>query len=190
MDGFSPAAEIISQPPLTWRISLFIILAVVDIGFNAAAGAAAAATGAHVNSQSDSKTAHDVVNLSRAVGLGALAGLLKSGILALVNFGKQFGGMNLGMWLILALVASSFGICVVVTSAVSSLALGEVPGGLLIAAIVTAIPLAGEMAGVQLAPDSHIFAFTLLGWDSLAGYVFARMAHNEGTLQPQIPLEY
>lgn len=59
------------------------------------------------------------------VGLGALGGLWKSGILAFIGFGKEFGGANLGMWLILALVGSTFGICVLVTSAISSLVLGD-----------------------------------------------------------------
>ena len=49
---------------------------------------------------------------------------MKSGIVSMMGFGKEFGGLNLGMWVILAVVTTSFGICVLITSAICGLALG------------------------------------------------------------------
>ncbi|RWA03726.1 hypothetical protein EKO27_g11375 [Xylaria grammica] len=55
------------QPPST-RLRIFISYALLDLAINASAGAAAAATGAHVSGIFD----------ARALQVGALAGLLKS----------------------------------------------------------------------------------------------------------------
>jgi hypothetical protein len=83
-----------------------------------------------------------------------------------------------------------------------------VPGGLLIAAIVTTFPLCGEfedwissrlgallfrcaeqqIANLCLVPNTRTLAFLLLPLDALAGYVFARMAHNEGIHIPKTTL--
>ena len=40
------------------------------------------------------------------------------------------------------------------------------------------------MIPLFIVPDSEIIAFFLIGLDALSGYVFARMAHNEGRFRP------
>jgi len=64
-----------------------------------------------------------------------------------------------------------------------------VPSALLIAAVVAAIPLAAECSSLYLAAGSlrggrsgQTGGLLLIGLDALGGYVFARMAHNEGWL--------
>ncbi|KAJ5152070.1 hypothetical protein N7492_010365 [Penicillium capsulatum] len=169
----------------------FFALAALDVAINAAAGPAAVATAIHVNGSEST---------ARALQLGALAGVTKSGVLAFVEF-LGYGGLPTSAWMLLVLLASSFGICVLVTTEISNLVLGEAPSALLIAAIVAAIPLAGECIGIYQSylvkqqsanmftwtkaaggltggrPGSQIF---IVGLDALGGYVFARMAHNGG----------
>jgi hypothetical protein len=77
-----------------------------------------------VNAASDSATAAIPYDQGFVVRLGALAGVMKAGMLALVQFGSLFGGLNLGMFLLLLLVFSSFGVAVIVTSAVTNLVWG------------------------------------------------------------------
>lgn len=97
---------------LVWT---FFALAALDIAVNAAAGPAAVATAAHVNGSPLT---------GRALQLGALAGVTKSGVLAFVEF-AGYAGLPTPAWILLALVASGFGICVLVTAEVSNLVLGE-----------------------------------------------------------------
>ena len=78
-----------------------------------------------MNSQSDSATAHNEYDLGRILRLGTLAGLMKSGILSFASFGSYFGGWNIGMWLILVLVSSGFGICVLIVTVISNATLGN-----------------------------------------------------------------
>ncbi|KAJ5926656.1 hypothetical protein N7516_008429 [Penicillium verrucosum] len=120
---------------LVWT---FFALAALDVAVNAAAGPAAVATAAHVNGSPLT---------ARAMQIGALAGVTKSGVLAFVEF-AGFAGLPTPAWILLVLVASGFGICVLVTAEVSNLVLGETPSALLIAAVVAAIPLAGECIGL------------------------------------------
>ncbi|KAL2126201.1 hypothetical protein VTI74DRAFT_1482 [Chaetomium olivicolor] len=167
------------------KILVFVALSALDIGFNAAAGAAAVATGAHVN---DSPVS------GRAMGIGALAGVTKAGILAFVGL-LGFADLNIAAYMLLILFGSIFGIVVLVTLQVANTALGETPSQLLIAAIVAAIPLQGEGLGMYFSLDNYYkndgngneetnlnFGgfLSLLGLDALGGYVFARMARNQG----------
>ncbi|KAJ5160324.1 uncharacterized protein N7482_007328 [Penicillium canariense] len=122
---------------------VFFALAALDIAANAAAGPAAVATAVHVNGSELTV---------RALQLGALAGVTKSGVLAFVEF-VSYAGIPTPAWLLLILLASSFGICVLVTAEISNLVLGEAPSGLLIAAIVAAIPLGGECMGIYQCHD-------------------------------------
>lgn len=93
----------------------FFALAALDIAVNAAAGPAAVATAAHVNGSPLT---------ARAMQIGTLAGVTKSGVLAFVEF-AGFAGLPTPAWILLVLVASGFGICVLVTAEVSNLVLGE-----------------------------------------------------------------
>ncbi|KAJ5329461.1 hypothetical protein N7452_009851 [Penicillium brevicompactum] len=157
------------------NIWVFFALAALDIAANAAAGPAAVATAAHVNGSPLT---------ARAMQLGALAGVTKSGILAFVEF-VGYAGLPTPAWILLVLLASCFGICVVITAEISNLVLGETPTTLLIAAVVAAIPLAGECIGIYQSagglyggkPQTQA---CIMGLDALGGYVFARMAHNGG----------
>lgn len=97
---------------LVWT---FFALAALDVAVNAAAGPAAVATAAHVNGSPLT---------ARAMQIGALAGVTKSGVLAFVEF-AGFAGLPTPAWILLILVASCFGICVLVTAEVSNLVLGE-----------------------------------------------------------------
>jgi hypothetical protein len=58
------------------------------------------------------------------MGLGAVAGLLKAGIMFLFHV-SAFGGGNKAIYLILVLLFSPYGICVIITTAISNLAIGE-----------------------------------------------------------------
>ena len=40
------------------------------------------------------------------------------------------------------------------------------------------------MIPLFIVPNSQIIALSLIGMDALSGYVFARMAHNEGRFRP------
>lgn len=90
------------------------MLAVIDVPINAAAGAAAAAAGAHVNGSE--KTA-DIIRL------GALGGIIKSGIL---NFTVLVCLTSTSTFhhLIMTLLSSPFGMAMVVTLYLSQKALG------------------------------------------------------------------
>ncbi|OGE56156.1 hypothetical protein PENARI_c003G07842 [Penicillium arizonense] len=157
------------------NIWTFFALAALDIAANAAAGPAAVATATHVNGSPLT---------ARAMQIGAIAGVTKSGVLAFVEF-LGYAGLPTPAWILMVLMASSFGICVLITAEVSNLVLGETPSALLIAAVVAAIPLAGECIGIYHSagglyggkPQSQVF---ILGLDALGGYVFARMCHNLG----------
>ncbi|KAJ5794107.1 hypothetical protein N7457_000706 [Penicillium paradoxum] len=157
------------------NIWTFFALAALDVAVNAAAGPAAVATAAHVNGSPLT---------ARAMQIAALAGVTKSGVLAFVEF-VGFAGLPTAAWILLVLITSSFGVCVLITAEVSNLVLGETPSALLIAAVVAAIPLAGECIGIYQSagglygskPQTQL---CVMGLDALGGYVFARMAHNGG----------
>lgn len=96
-------------------VRTFFALAALDIAANAAAGPAAVATAIHLSGAELT---------ARALQLGALAGVTKSGVLAFVEF-IAYAGIPTPAWILLMLLASSFGICVLVTAEISNLVLGE-----------------------------------------------------------------
>ena len=108
----TPSAPVSQFCLLVWT---FFALAALDIAVNAAAGPAAVATACHVNGSALT---------ARALQLGALAGVTKSGVLAFVEF-LGYAGLPTPAWMLLLLFASSFGICVLVTAEISNLVLGE-----------------------------------------------------------------
>lgn len=93
----------------------FFALAALDIAANTAAGPAAVATAVHMNGGQLT---------GRALQLGALAGVTKSGVLAFVEF-LSYAGIPAPSWVLLILLATSFGICVLITAEISNLVLGE-----------------------------------------------------------------
>jgi hypothetical protein len=157
------------------NIWTFFALAALDIAANAAAGPAAVATAVHVNGG---------VLTGRMLHLGVLAGVTKAGVLAFVEF-LGYAGIPSYAWMLLILLASSFGVCVLITAEISNLVLGDTPSALLVAAVVAAIPLGGECMGIYqsaggLAGGKAGGQIFVMGLDALGGYVFARMAHNMG----------
>lgn len=103
--------------PLTCYTTVwtFFALAALDIAANAAAGPAAVATAIHMTGG---------LLTARALQLGALAGVTKSGVLAFIEF-LAYAGIPTPAWILLILLGSSFGICVLVTAEISNLVLGE-----------------------------------------------------------------
>ncbi|KAJ5098817.1 hypothetical protein N7532_005818 [Penicillium argentinense] len=163
------------RPLPSINVYTFFALAILDVAANAAAGPAAVATATHVNGG---------VLTARALQLGALAGVTKSGVLAFIEF-VGYAGIPAPAWVLLILLGSSFGICVLITAEISNIVLGEAPSALLIAAVVAAIPLWGECIGIYqsaggLKGGKPTTQLLVMGLDSLGGYVFARMAHNGG----------
>lgn len=102
----------ILTPSIVWT---FFALAALDIAVNAAAGPAAVATAAHVNGSSLT---------AKAMQTAAIAGVTKSGVLAFVEF-VGYAGLPTPAWILLVLLTSSFGVCVLITAEVSNLVLGE-----------------------------------------------------------------
>jgi len=98
-----------------WVVWTFFALAALDIAANAAAGPAAVATAVHVNGG---------ILTARMLQLGALAGVTKAGVLAFVEF-LGYAGISTYAWMLLILLASSFGVCVLITAEISNLVLGE-----------------------------------------------------------------
>lgn len=102
----------ILTPSIVWT---FFALAALDIAVNAAAGPAAVATAAHVNGS---------LLTAKAMQTAAIAGVTKSGVLAFVEF-VGYAGLPTPAWILLVLLTSSFGVCVLITAEVSNLVLGE-----------------------------------------------------------------
>lgn len=61
---------------------------------------------------------------ARALQLGALAGVTKSGILGFISLMSR-AGLGTPAWVLLVLLGTSFGICVLVTAEISSLVLND-----------------------------------------------------------------
>ena len=176
MDQLSASTQIVEVTPWPQRILIFTLITILDLGFNAAAGAAAVAAGAQKNGLVENSWV-----LPDIIALGALAGTMKSGILALPAAGRKFGGLSWAMSLILFILFNPFGICTLIVASICQRVLdGEVPKELLIAGLVTALPLSAEMVYPEAVTLSRIGTVTLIGWDALAGYTFARMAENQG----------
>jgi hypothetical protein len=142
--NFSPQAQVLERSPISRQsnmtsphdcnslytnisvVTVTIVISIVDIAFNAAAGRFAALTGAKINSWSrSSATAHTLYDRSEIASLGAKTGLFKAAVLAVWHFGTKYGELNLPISLVFAMVGSRFGIAVLVTCLVSTLALGQ-----------------------------------------------------------------
>jgi hypothetical protein len=96
-------------------VAIHLALSVLDLGISAAAGAAAAATGAHVNGNATT---------AQILRLGALGGLIKSGIL---NAAALLGltSNNIFVHVLITFAGSSFGSAVLATSIVAMKSLGD-----------------------------------------------------------------
>jgi hypothetical protein len=89
-------------------VAAHIFLSFIDIAISSAAGAAAAATGAHVNGSSLSK---------EILQLGALGGAIKSGA---INFAILISSTTgLFTQLSIVILTSSFGVALLVTLAIT-----------------------------------------------------------------------
>ncbi|GFF56460.1 hypothetical protein IFM46972_10521 [Aspergillus udagawae] len=152
--------------PLVANVAIHLALSVLDLGISAAAGTAAAATGAHV---------HGNEITAQILRLGALGGLIKSGILNAATL-LALVSDNIFVLVLLCFAGSSFGAAVLATSIIALKSLGDVPNELLIAAAAAGAPLtAGTAVVFASGPVSSILA---VGWDALSGYTFARVALN------------
>jgi len=149
------------------KFAVHIFLSFIDIAINSAAGAAAAATGAHVNGSSLSK---------EILQLGALGGAIKSGA---INFAILISSTtSIFTQLSIVILTSSFGVALLVTLAITQKLMSQTPMELLVAAAAAAAPL---MPGtVLLDATQAVVSLQCIGWDALAGYTFARVAHNHG----------
>ncbi|KAH8693682.1 hypothetical protein BGW36DRAFT_383516 [Talaromyces proteolyticus] len=177
---FSPQARVVEPPPISRQIVVKIILSIIDILFNVAAGRYAALTGAKINSWSrSSSTAQIIYNKTEIASLGAKAGAFKAAILAFWHFGTEYADLNLPIGLIFAMISSRFGIAVLVTCLVSSLALGTVNEALVKPALVASLFLGSEMIPA-ITGNSLTTAF----WNALSGYLFAVIARREGISSP------
>ncbi|KAL8372008.1 hypothetical protein RB595_001697 [Gaeumannomyces hyphopodioides] len=167
-------------------VLLFLALSAVDVALNAAAGPAAVATGAHVNNSNDDGPS------GWALGIGAMSGATKAGILAFVGF-FEFADIGVASKMLLIIVGTVFGLSVLITAQVCSMVLGETPSELLKAALVAALPLQFESVGMYISSSHHREEnksgslrtlsgtyLQIIGWDALGGYTFARMAENLG----------
>ncbi|KAI9743097.1 MAG: hypothetical protein M1818_003392 [Claussenomyces sp. TS43310] len=146
-----------------------VILSIIDLGGHAAAGAAAAATGAHVNG---SPITPDVLHL------GAVAGVLGAGILSFSTLVKATSGFTVGN--VLSFMLSTFGMAFVVTTFLAQKVLGEAPDSILIAAIATGAPLLAGNVFQNPADVDTAYSIFSIPFDALAGYTFARVASNHG----------
>ncbi|KAK2064246.1 hypothetical protein LY76DRAFT_641839 [Colletotrichum caudatum] len=149
------------------------------MAMNAAAGAAAAKVGSELNG---------VAASTRAIQLGALTGLTKA---VLTSFRELVlkNGVNMVFRVLLFLITSSFGICPLLVTEVGNILLEETPKELVVAAVVAAVPLFFEgVRDIKPKPDGDgnvdyfrwMYAIFLVATDALGGYVFARMAANQG----------
>jgi hypothetical protein len=93
----------------------FGILALVDIGMHAAAGAAAARVGADLNKA----TATSLV-----IQMGALAGATKAAMTAFREI-VSLSSVNLVFRILLMLLTSSFGVCALLVTEVGNIVLGD-----------------------------------------------------------------
>lgn len=91
------------------------LLALFDLAINATAGASAATVGAHLNHKPATP---------KVVRLGALAGLTKAAITTFQQI-VMMGKISFVFRVVLLLILSPFGICLVVTAEMCNLTLGE-----------------------------------------------------------------
>ncbi|KAH8201446.1 hypothetical protein TruAng_004370 [Truncatella angustata] len=147
-----PPPVIVNTAP--WRFVLgFGGLALLDIAMNTAAGAAAARVGAELNGASAT---------TLVIRMGALAGATKA---AISSFREIVGlsSVNIVFQILLMLLTSSFGVCALLVTEIGNIVLGEI------------LDQEGKPEYFR-----WVFAIFLIGTDALGGYVFARMASNQG----------
>ncbi|KAJ6280840.1 hypothetical protein J3E71DRAFT_362250 [Bipolaris maydis] len=135
---------------------------------------------------------------TKVLRVAAVAGITKS---AITSFHELVARMkvNFAFTMMLMLIFSSFGICLVVTAEISNSAYGRVPKELLLAAVVAAVPFLFEaIRTLEPNPSSEddgegphpYLAIFLIASDPLGGYVFARMASNQGDLRTPTSVIY
>lgn len=116
-----PSLDELRPKPGPCLVLLYVLL---DMGFCAAAGAAAGAAGGHADSGGGRAPA-------RAAQIGALAGLVKSAVSGLSWAGMQWEDVHWAAALPLWLLGSGFSVCLCVTAFVSNMVWGRgmVPSG-------------------------------------------------------------
>ncbi|OCK81568.1 hypothetical protein K432DRAFT_392041 [Lepidopterella palustris CBS 459.81] len=174
--------ESISTVADTLGAIIRVLVCAVDLAFCAAAGAAAAATGAHANG--DTVTAY-------IVQTGALGGVIASGILGVCIF--MFKTASSITKTIFQLAVLPIGTAFAVALAIGNRIFGETPNAILIGAVAAGGPLFyGSTWNPPGGPNRSILIFALkpylvvifactgFGFDALAGYTFAKVAENHG----------
>ncbi|RYP14042.1 hypothetical protein DL767_010439 [Monosporascus sp. MG133] len=149
--------------PLGANLAIHVALSVLDLAINAAAGAAAAATGAHVNGDPTTRL---------VLQTGAWAGVSKSGVLnftVLISMTTD----NIFVKVLMIVLGSPFGQALLVTLAVGQKILGRIVNELLIAAAAAAAPLTA--GSVMVEATGGVYSIQAAGWDALGGYTFARL---------------
>ncbi|KAI9367875.1 hypothetical protein BJX61DRAFT_547069 [Aspergillus egyptiacus] len=146
-------------------VAIFLSLSLIDIALGAAAGVAAAATGAHVNGD-------PITN--RILTLGAIGGVVKSAVLCVAGL-LSLTSANIYVSVLVIFVASSFGAAILTTTIIAGYALGRVPDQLLIAAVAAGAPL---ISGMAASNASTTLSALGIGFDALGGYTFSRVAEN------------
>ncbi|GKT46641.1 uncharacterized protein ColSpa_06822 [Colletotrichum spaethianum] len=149
------------------------------MAMNAGAGAAAAKVGSELNG---------IPATTKAIQIGALTGLTKA-VLTTFREIVLMNGANMVFRVLLFLITSSFGICPLLMTEVGNILLKDTPKELVVAAVVAAVPLFFEaVRDIKPKPDEEgevnyfrwAWAVFLIATDALGGYVFARMASNQG----------
>ncbi|CZT12430.1 hypothetical protein WAI453_001787 [Rhynchosporium graminicola] len=168
-----------------WRYFFaFSLLALIDLAFNVSAGAAAAHLGAKLNHVSPTP---------KILQIGAQTGAIKSAITTFRDV-VLMTKVNLVLRMLMLLLFSSFGICLVVVAQVCNQVLHDTPKEYLIAALVASIPLIFESVRTLIPQPERkddgsedlepyvrpILSICLIGTDALGAYVFARMCSNQG----------
>ncbi|KAK3361415.1 hypothetical protein B0T24DRAFT_641566 [Lasiosphaeria ovina] len=171
-----------------------IVVSAVDLAICAAGGAAAAATGAHVNG--------DPVT-SGIVRYGALGGVIGSGVLGVCVFVAKAASTVTSSTLVFAV--SPLGAGFAIALAICNRVLGEAPNAILLGAILGGIPTifgsswnaaggpnrsllimadavraSSDAIGLSLFVVSILAALAGIGFDAIGGAVFAQVARTNG----------
>ncbi|ELQ45028.1 hypothetical protein OOU_Y34scaffold00022g16 [Pyricularia oryzae Y34] len=145
-------------------VVLFVVLSAIDIAFNAAAGPAAVAAGAHVEGRPVT---------AQALGLGAQAGATKAGILAFLGFLGLANLTSVAATMLIIIMATIFGICVLVTAQVSYALIGDT-----VNRYRKEDKFSGESMNTFHYSRTLALWITTVVWDAIAGVTFAAMAQN------------
>lgn len=153
------------------------------MGVGIAAGSAAAATFARVNGT-------DVSKLCQA---GVIGGLIQTGIFCVLFTVVGFARSRFAYQIIfiISLPIAAFGTSISMTLAVNGYLVGQTPNYLITAAAAAGAPLLCDLGSIILfsthyygnrrrITEGPILLFLGIGWDSLAGYTFARVSQNLG----------